>query len=89
MDESEQPSLGRNGEGDTVFREGMGCDTQAGVPAHSTASRTERQAPLDILHTPSGMADGDPLETHDHGCREAPQTLLCKPTLQQQSQEQG
>lgn len=39
MDESEQPSLSRNGEGDTVFREGMGCDTQAGIPAHSMASR--------------------------------------------------
>lgn len=37
--ESEQPSPGRNGEGDTVLRQGMGCDTQPGFPAHSTASR--------------------------------------------------
>lgn len=50
---------------------------------------TEKQASLDILHTPSGMADGDPLETRDHGCQEAPQTLLCKPALWQQSPEPG
>lgn len=39
MDELEQPSLSKNGEGGTVFREGMRCDTQASVPAHSMASR--------------------------------------------------
>lgn len=50
---------------------------------------TERQASIDILGAPSGMADEDPPETHDHGCWEALQTLLCKPTLQQRSQEPG
>lgn len=39
MGESEQPSPGRNGEGNTVFGAGMGCDTQAGFPAHGMASR--------------------------------------------------
>lgn len=37
---------------------------------------TERQASLDILCAPSGMADGDPLETHDYGCWEALQTAV-------------
>lgn len=37
---------------------------------------TERQASLDLLCAPSGMADGDPPETHDHGCREALQTAV-------------
>lgn len=39
MGESEELSPGRNGEGDMVFGAGMGCDTQAGFPAHNTASR--------------------------------------------------
>lgn len=39
MGESEQLSPGRNGEGDTVFGAGMGCDTPADFPAHRMASR--------------------------------------------------
>lgn len=62
MGESERLSPGRNGEGDTVFGAGMGCDTQAGFPAHSVASRNLRDRHrLTFCMLPAGC--------HMDGCR--------------------
>lgn len=89
MGESEQHHLvGMGKVAECSGREWDAIPKQAFLPTAGLLGM-ERQASLDILCAPSGMADGDPRETCDHGCPKALQTLLCKPTLQQQSQGLG